>query len=103
MIARSVDFTAFFNCIDGDLRTSPSLHNGTNPSDKSNLWNVPVATEKDLNDAVASAQRAFRSWSEVSWEERTKLLGQAREALLQYKDQIADILVQENGKPVRIP
>lgn len=95
-----VDFSRFENVIGDSLRGSKTLHQGINPSDKTRLWDVPVATAEDLDDAVSAAQQSFRSWSKVSWEARQELVGKLRDSLLQHQEALANILVREGGKPV---
>jgi acyl-CoA reductase-like NAD-dependent aldehyde dehydrogenase len=59
----TLDFGKFHNTIAGKSRDSSKIHNGINPSDKTKLWDVPIATEHDLDDAVKSGQEAFNKWS----------------------------------------
>lgn len=87
--------------IDGNLRNSKTLSQGINPSNKGKLWDVPVATAEDLDDAVRAAQQSFRSWSRMPWECRQKLIGNLRDLLLQYQQELANIIMLEGGKPVR--
>ena len=86
--------------IDGSLRGSRTLHQGINPSNKARLWDVPVATSEDLDDAVKAAQQSFRSWPQTSWEYRQKLVSNLRDLLLKHREELANILMLEAGKPV---
>lgn len=99
-MATSATFFTFSNTINGEARTSPRLTQAVNPSNKQRLWDVPVASEADVDEAVAAAKQAFPSWSRTPWSERARLLAQAREALLAIKDDMASVIMQENGKPV---
>lgn len=101
MAAAAVDFTTFSNIINGEKRSSAKIGHGVNPSNKQPLWDVPIASEDDVNEAVAAAKNAFPAWSRTSWSERGKLLEKAREALLARKDEMAQLMMQEGGKPVR--
>ena len=60
--------------IDGPLRDSKTLYQGINSSNKARLWEVPVATSEDLDDAVKAPQQSFRSWSKISWDSRRKVV-----------------------------
>ena len=96
----TLDFEKFHNTIAGKPRDSAKIHNGVNPSDKSKLWDVPIATEHDLDDAVKSAQEAFKTWSKTTWKERQDILLQIREDLLSHRDEMAQMILKECGKPV---
>jgi acyl-CoA reductase-like NAD-dependent aldehyde dehydrogenase len=95
-----VDFSSFQNVIDGSLRSSKTMYQGINPSNRARLWDVPVATAEDLDDAVKAAQQSFRSWSQTSWESRQQLVSNLRDVLLQHQEELASILLLECGKPV---
>lgn len=100
-MASVVDFSTFSNIINGEARSSAKVSQGINPSNKQPLWDVPVASEDDVNEAVAAAKKAFPAWSRTPWSERGRLLSKAREALLARKDEMAQLIMQEGGKPVR--
>ena len=97
----SLNWEKFQNVIAGGLRDSADIHHGVNPSDKTQLWDVPIATASDLDDAVESAQKAFKTWSKTSWKERTSLLAQVAEELLKHREEMGRLVMLEAGKPVR--
>ena len=72
----SLDFKTFYNIIDGQQRGSDSIHNGINPTSGEKLWDVPVGSEQDLNDAVAAAKKAFPAWRDTPIEKRKELVKQ---------------------------
>ncbi|KAK4697742.1 hypothetical protein P7C71_g388, partial [Lecanoromycetidae sp. Uapishka_2] len=94
-----MDFTSFNNIIDGEPRESATTNQGINPATEEKLFDVPIATESDLNDAVASARRAFTSWSQTSFEERCELVRKYAEAYMAQESNFTDLLMKENGKP----
>jgi len=94
------DFYTFTNIIGGQPRLGNNKCRGVDPSTKKPLWDVPVASEQDLEDAVASARESFASWSRSSWEHRRQQLLLARETLLANKGQMAELITKEGGKPV---
>lgn len=98
--APKLDFEKFQNIIGKGFRGSEKIHNGVNPSDKSLLWDVPIATERDLDEAVEVAREAFKSWSKTSWEERQAALGHMRDELSKHVPEMARVLSLEGGKPV---
>lgn len=71
--SKVLSFDTFHNIIDGKQRGSDSTHNGIDPTTGEKLWDVPIASQKDVNDAVAAATRAFPSWSKTPFEERKKM------------------------------
>lgn len=64
------------------------------------MWDVPVATQKDLDDAVAASKSAFTAWSKLSHDERSKLVKDFANALEQHKAEFTELLYRETGKPV---
>lgn len=100
-MAITTEFFTFNNVIAGKCRSSERTDRTINPSDKKPLWEVPVASTRDLDDAVASAQKAFVKWSRTKWSDRQGYLARARDVLFQNRDQMAQLIVQEGGKPVR--
>lgn len=59
---------------------------------------VSLATEGDVSEIVASAARAFTSWSAVSLARRQEILFKYRELLNARKAELAEIITRENGK-----
>jgi acyl-CoA reductase-like NAD-dependent aldehyde dehydrogenase len=99
-VSTPLDFTEYHNTINGLPRKAKAVHNGINPATKAKLWDVPVATQQDLDEAVAAAQKAFISWKKVPLAERQKMLIRYADALVPYHDQLKDLVIQEVGKPV---
>ncbi|KAI9817231.1 MAG: hypothetical protein M1827_001344 [Pycnora praestabilis] len=95
----AMDFTTFHNIIDGKPRGAKHCHNGINPATKEKLWDVPIATKEDVNDAVEAAQRAFPSWSQTPFEERARLVTQFADAYAEHEKEFTDLMVEECGKP----
>lgn len=95
------DFESFSNIVDGKSRSSDKFHQGVNPVNGQKLWDVPIATQQDVDDAVASAEKAFASWSQVPFEKRKEYLQKYCDLYMSYNDEFTDLLVKETGKPVR--
>lgn len=98
--APELNFEKFYNVVAKDLRGSDKIHHGVNPSDRSLLWDVPIATERDLDEAVEIAREAFKSWSKTSWAERQQVMARMRDELQKYVPEMAKLLSLETGKPV---
>ena len=96
----SMDFTSFSNIIDGQLRGGKTVHNGIDPATKEKLWNVPCATQEDVEDAVVAAQNAFPAWAKTPFEERTALIMKFAEAYSTFEESFTELMTKETGKPV---
>lgn len=94
-----LNFEEFHNIIDGKQRGSKEIHNGVSPTSGENLWDVPIASEQDLNDAVAAAKKAFPAWRDTPIEKRKELLGRFAELFAQHEAEFTTLLCKETGKP----
>lgn len=94
-----VSFDTFPNVIGGELRQSKQKYNGVDPSTGENLWDVPVASREDVEDAVAFANKAFPAWSQTTWDERKALLSKYKDLLVSYNDEFYELFKKECGKP----
>lgn len=92
----------FFNIVGSSKRSSKQMVKSIDPRTQEGLWDVPVANEIDLNDAVAAARGALPSWKSVSIEERQDCLLKLAEETEKRKDEICYILARECGKSVWI-
>ncbi|KAI8933769.1 hypothetical protein NX059_009481 [Plenodomus lindquistii] len=95
----TLDFEKFYNIVDGKQRGSDQVHRGINPATGKELWDVPVASEKDLDDAVAAAKKAFPAWRDEGIEKRKEALGKLIELYNQHADEFTNLLCAESGKP----
>lgn len=84
--------------IDGELIDSNKRIDVINPADESIAANIPVATESDLNRAIAAAKSAFKSWSLTSLDERRTCLTDLIKVIEENNEELAFILTQEQGK-----
>jgi acyl-CoA reductase-like NAD-dependent aldehyde dehydrogenase len=96
----SIDFEKFYNVINGANRGSETAHHGINPSNGKPLWDVPIGTAHDLDDAVVAAQKAYKTWSKTTWEERQEILKNIADEVGKYEEGLAKIVMLEGGKPV---
>ncbi len=72
----------------------------TNPADNSWLGRIPVLAEKQSKQAIDIAQQAFRQWSALLPQERSKLLRRWYDLMLTHKQDLAWIMTLEQGKPL---
>ncbi|KAI8949304.1 aldehyde dehydrogenase-like protein [Xylaria longipes] len=89
---------AFYNIIDGKQRTAGVSEQVVDPRTEELLWDVPVASAQDLDDAVDAANRAFKTWKLTSQAERQKVLQDVADCLRANKDVLAHIHTKETGK-----
>lgn len=62
---------------------------------------VQLSTPADVDDAVAAAARATSDWAKVAWSERAEILRGAAAKLRDDVDHMAEVLTQEQGKPLK--
>ncbi len=95
----TVEFNTFNNIVNGEPRSSKNKYYGIDPTNKEKLWDVPVASKEDVEDAVKAANEAYRKWAKTSWEERQEALNRFRELYASYVDDLTELLLKETGKP----
>jgi acyl-CoA reductase-like NAD-dependent aldehyde dehydrogenase len=95
-----LQFDTFKNVINGKLVGSSQTRHGINPATKKPNAEVPVATQKDVDDAIAAAKVAFKTWSRTSVEERREKILAYAEALKEHTNEFAKLLTTEQGKPL---
>lgn len=91
----------FVQIIDGVAAPTKETRYGINPANLQPNAEVPIATSQDLDRAVDSARQAFSLWSKVPYEERKSAVLAFANAASQLSTEFRDLLIQENGKPVR--
>ncbi|KAE8153656.1 Aldehyde/histidinol dehydrogenase [Aspergillus avenaceus] len=96
----TLDITTFFNVINNELTTTVATRHGINPATRQPNPEVPLSTAEDLDRAVAAGRQAFKKWSRTSYEERRKALSAFADAMEENKDVLAQLLTQEQGKPL---
>ncbi|KAJ0108255.1 hypothetical protein J7T55_000221 [Diaporthe amygdali] len=99
-IQTELSFTTFHNIIDGQRRGAERAVRGVNPATEEELWEAPIATRADLDDAVIAGKRAFVSWSRTSLVERRKCLSKFRDLIERYKDVLSQVIMAETGKTI---
>jgi len=86
--------------IGGELVDSASgqTYEVRNPATGEVVDKVPKGNEKDVEQAISAAEGAFKEWSDVSAEDRGKMLSNACELIKQKQGDIAQALTKEQGK-----
>ncbi|MDN4472006.1 CoA-acylating methylmalonate-semialdehyde dehydrogenase [Demequina zhanjiangensis] len=62
--------------------------------------NVALASQEDVDAAVASAKAAFPAWAETPLARRTAIMFRFRELLNERKGELAEIITSEHGKVI---
>ncbi len=70
-----------------------------NPATGAEVGRVPIMSAGDVAAAVARGREAFGKWRLTSFDERKRLVMQAREMILADIDGIAQLISAESGKP----
>jgi acyl-CoA reductase-like NAD-dependent aldehyde dehydrogenase len=70
-----------------------------NPATRAVIARAPSATEAQLNEAVAAARDAFRSWGRSSQAERRDALNVVADVLRDSAPSFIELLTREQGKP----
>ncbi len=86
--------------IDGQILagTSGATTGVYNPATGEQTATLDLASVEEVDAAVASAQRAFESWSKVSLAGRTKLMFAFRNLVAENAGHLAKLLTAEHGK-----
>lgn len=85
--------------IDGKLLSAESTFDVFNPATNDVIAQAPDASPDQLEQAIAAAGRAFRSWSALSWQERSDYVQRYADLLEDNKEALATLLTLEQGKP----
>lgn len=85
---------------DGKVQSASSgkTFSTVNPANATPLADIHVASHSDIDAAVASAQRAFSTWSETSPAVRARILQKAAAILRERNDEIARVETLDSGK-----
>jgi len=86
--------------IDGKAQPATSTRSAgvTNPATGRVTRQVPLADGRDIDAAVASAQRAFPAWRDTPPLRRARILMRFRELLDAHRDELARLVTDEHGK-----
>jgi alpha-ketoglutaric semialdehyde dehydrogenase len=73
-----------------------------NPADRDDLIGMfPKSSAKDVDDAVKSAQKGFEAWRKTPAPARGDVLRAVGDLMAKRKDEIADLMTREMGKPLQ--
>jgi acyl-CoA reductase-like NAD-dependent aldehyde dehydrogenase len=95
--ARDMHFT---HTIDGAGAASHAEFDVVNPATGQPFARCPDASREDLDEAVASARRAFPAWSALPAQRRAEYVRAFAQALRERESELAPLLTREQGKPL---
>lgn len=99
----SIDNQTFYNIINGEKRSSATSHKVTDPRTEEPLWDVPVATPADLEEAIVAANKAFKTWGKTTIPERQAVLAKMSEVIEKNAPELSELARKETGKSVGGP
>jgi len=73
-----------------------------NPTSEETIATVPGCTPVEVDRAVEAAREAFESWSQAPREERARLIGAIAANLEARADELAAMIAQELGMPLKL-
>ena len=68
-----------------------------NPADDSIFAQVHFAGREEVNEAIASAQKAWKPWANTAADEKERILLKAADWMQEHIDEVADVLMGESG------
>ena len=86
--------------INGAGVTSSQTIDVFNPATGQVFAHAPDCTDEQLDEAIKTAQTAYKSWRKTPIDERAVLLNKAGDALLAAADELSRLFTREQGRPV---
>lgn len=88
----------FYNIINGEKRTGTTSYQVTDPRTEEPLWDAPIATAEDLEEAIVAANKAFETWGKTTVPERQEALRKMVDIVNENAPEIAELAMRETGK-----
>lgn len=88
----------FFNIIGGKARPAKSYHRVVDPRTEQELWDSPIASAQDVDDAVKAGHEAFKTFRTSTNAERRELLLAVCQNMLDNVELLTSTLTKETGK-----
>ena len=77
-----------------------STYRVVNPYTGETVKEYPTATDAEIRESIERAQNAFEPWSTRPLAERVEILQRAAQAFVDRKEELAEIIHIEMGKPM---
>ncbi len=91
--------TQYKNLINGELVSTSDMLDVVNPANEEVIGQVPASGETELNQAVAAARAAFKTWSKKPIDERRAVVQGIAGVINDNSDELFRLLTAEQGKP----
>ena len=91
--------TEYKNLINGKMIDTGEWLDVVNPANEQVIGKVPACGKDQLDDAVAAARAAFKTWKTTSFEERQAACMAISGAIKENADELFRLLTSEQGKP----
>lgn len=72
--------------------------NVINPANKELIAKCPLSTKEDVNNAIAAAKEAYKSWRQTPVIDRVQILFRLKTLLEKHSEELARLCTTENGK-----
>lgn len=73
----------------------------TNPANGEIIGQMADGSRRDAQQAIETAHHAFAAWSTLTAYERSSYLYNAYEIMIERKEQLAELMTREQGKPLK--
>lgn len=87
--------------INGHWVSSKKSIEVTNPASNAIVGSVPSLERKEIENAIAAAERAWPAWRDKTAAERVQLLMRWHQLILENSEDLALLLTTEQGKPLK--
>lgn len=87
--------------INGQFVTRPYTFEVVNPSNNKVIGSLPNLTIEDCKDTIVAADEAWKTWRDVSLNERVAVTKRLCELIQENKENLAQIMTLESGKPLQ--
>lgn len=91
----------YYISVAGKLLETSDSFSVMNPATGAEFARAPAATAEQLEEAVAAAKSAFKTWSVLTYDQRQKYLDDYADALEVHREELARLLTLEQGKPLK--
>lgn len=91
--------TDYRNLIDGQMTDNGQWLDVVNPANEQVIGRVPACGKDELDQAVAAARRAFKTWSKMPIAERRAAVQAISAIIKENADELHRLLTSEQGKP----
>ncbi len=91
--------TQYKNLINGEMVTTSQMLDVVNPANEEVIGQVPACGAAELDQAVAAARAAFKTWSKKPIDERRQVVQAIAAVINENNDELFRLLTAEQGKP----